>query len=135
MFINATIAIYAAGNVASWLQTTVLTPRNDYPGTMSAVSFIMGDAETRGLVMEDVGVHYYRPDDQYDFFAATLYYPMHRLYGLHIALTEQGNRLARGQDETHPVVYLYCDGYGKEEFERGCITPFITQVAAVQAYG
>lgn len=124
------VGVFIVGNIASWLQTTVISPRNDYPRIMRAVRYITEDMAAQNIPVGEIGVHYYRFDDQFDFFAATLYYPLHAQADFPVALEEWGNRIARDQPENHAVVYLACDGFTQDELVPGCIQQFVNRWSA-----
>ena len=119
------VGLFIVGNMKSWYVTTIKTPRNDYTRTTHAVETIVQDMAMRRIPVESIGVHYFRPDDQYDFFGAHLYYLLRLRINYPVSFPPLGNELLRGKTEEHAVAYLVCDGF--LDASSGCIQPFATR--------
>lgn len=117
-------AIFLVGNLFSWYRSTITNPRNDYPIARQSVQIIMRDMALRNADTSNIGVHYYRRDDQYDFFASFTYYLLRISIRYPVSFISAGNELIRGRPESHDIVYLICDQFIENDYIKGCIDPF-----------
>jgi hypothetical protein len=137
VFAICTVCIYVVGNMVSWYVSTVSTPRNEYPRAIEATRLIQHDMQRRKVAIHDVGVHYFRPDDQADYFGSFMYYLLHISIQYPVSFLPLGNSLARHSEEKHGVVYLLCDGFIESSKISGCIRPYASKWPAytpVQSY-
>ena len=131
------VCIYVVGNLASWYESTISMPRDEYPRAVRAVQLIKNDVISRGITTRDVGVHYFRPDDQADYFGSFIYYVLRVSLRYPISFVPYGNSLVRSTQENHAMVYLLCDGFTTENEIPRCIQPFLSRwssYAPVQKY-
>lgn len=131
------LGIFIVGNVVSWYTTTISDPRNEYPRAQHAARLVMNDMSSRNISAYDIGIHYFRPDDQADYFGSFIWYLLHVSVRYPISFLPLGNSIVRNDEEKHTVVYLLCDGFTAESEIPGCIKPFTSKWPAyspVQSY-
>lgn len=119
------VFVFVVGNVKSWYVTTIVRPRRDYVKLRDATERIVQDMSSRQVPVGDIGVHYFRPDDQYDYFAPSIYYLLRVAINYPVSYTPLGNELRRGGPETHPIAYVVCDGFALGEVTPRCLMPFL----------
>jgi hypothetical protein len=127
------IGLFITGNAVSWYQTTVAHPRMEYETMQTTTETIAQDMTSRRMAVQDIGVHYFRPDDQYDYFAPSLYALLRSEIQYPVSYVPLGNEFRRGQPETHRISYLVCDGFTGSDDIPGCIHPFLERWPAYEA--
>ena len=123
---GAFLVLFVFGSMRSWVTATITHPRNDYPEARKIADTITEDLRLRNVSISDVGVHYFTPLDTNDYYAAPLYYLLHRSIGYPVAYTPLGNELVRGEGETRHLVYLVCEGFG-DAATTNCVVPFLAR--------
>jgi hypothetical protein len=117
--------VYITGNAASWYATTIAAPRDQYPLQVKIVRVLIKDSLSRNVKPSDIGIHYFTPDDQNDFYyLPSLEYLYHLATEVPLSYVSYGTQLERGIPETRTLVYLVCDGFTPGSDIPGCIAPF-----------
>ena len=116
--------IFVVGNAASWWTTTITHPRREYEAAQVLMSTIQKDMVYRKTQTRDIGVHLFRPEDQYDFFAEPLYYLLHVSINYPVKFVLLGNEPDRRVRENHPLVYLVCDKFDEAKVLSECVGPY-----------
>lgn len=117
--------LFIAGNSSSWIRSTVVFPRNEYPHMRQIEGAIIDDVQKRGISGNTFGVHFFTPQDQTDYYAPPLWYLLRLSAGYRVDFTQLGHEADRKASEHRHVVYLVCDGFGSIDSVDFCVQPFL----------